>query len=321
MIVDATRRNTTETPIGNPSCDVPTSVVNATLNKKRVTDESNAPFAFDGDIGINTLTIPGNVKKESTSTLDGRIAIEAVKVTVLVSPCGVRGNLGATISSPPKGPDKVRKDSKIVIVVDTVVLSEAGAECVHKVATKFIEGITPMAVCSVLAKVKETRIETIDTVAPREEARTEVECASDIIFDSSFISKKVGAADVGGKGSRETPRVTSKAPKGEGTAVDEVVLVLVSEFAIAEIPVLAAGEPDDETIPIHRIEHTAKKYEGVEDLSKPRVHSEITGDRAAAAEDDETTKAYAYINNFGSVAEKGSEPGLTNSFKTENTRH
>lgn len=52
----------------------------------------------------------------------------------------------------------------------------------------------------------------------------------------------------------------------------------------------------------HRSEPSTIKLKNLESiLSKPKVHSELTGDRAAAADDDDTAKAYAYLNEFGNA--------------------
>lgn len=102
----------------------------------------------------------------------------------------------------------------------------------------------------------------------------------------------MGAADVGGKGSRATPEGTSLATKnGTTTEVDDDIV-----FVIASIPESVVVEPDDDTRPIHRIEPTAGRNVETEiETGESCSHSELTGDRAAAANDDETTKAYAYM--------------------------
>lgn len=63
------------------------------------TDVSNAPLAFDGDIGINTHSIAEVVVTVVRETVDFEDALGfTVDVTVCGVSSGVCGNLGATSS-------------------------------------------------------------------------------------------------------------------------------------------------------------------------------------------------------------------------------
>lgn len=142
-----------ETTIGKTPCDGATLVLNNTVNSCSEADVSNTPFALDGDMGINTSTITGVVVKETVASLDDRITGDVLVRRVLVSSRGVRGNSGATSLSTPRGPLKGPKGSEMVDLKVAVNVPESGAKVVHKVATKFIEGITPMATRKVLEVV------------------------------------------------------------------------------------------------------------------------------------------------------------------------
>lgn len=89
---------------------------------------------------------------------------------VVVSPRGVRGNLGATPLSAPRGTLNGPKGKKEAGGKDSVVVSISGKELVHKVATKFIEGITPIAACKVVVVVE------VSVLDDRGVASDEVHC-------------------------------------------------------------------------------------------------------------------------------------------------
>lgn len=67
------------------------------LDKVEETNKSNAPFAFDGDIGINTLSMSVLAIKESLVSFVDVDTEVTVGVTIYGLSTGVCGNLGATI--------------------------------------------------------------------------------------------------------------------------------------------------------------------------------------------------------------------------------
>ncbi len=98
----------------------------------------------------------------------------------------MRGNLGATILSPPCGPVKGTGNVEIALVENPKDVPVTGAEVVHKVATKFIEGITPIAVRAVSEHVEKVHRVGKDEPGAPEDVSSGVKAVPVEIFETPF---------------------------------------------------------------------------------------------------------------------------------------